>query len=114
MPIQIQGTGEKSQASLTNRTDFSSTPTYSFCSPLVTTTASYAQHQFGVKLSEIYIVNMGNAPICFQFPEYFGTTKDSGVVPAGDKIVFRKSLQSGIAVRSADPAVHSQVVIFGV
>jgi hypothetical protein len=116
MAITIAGSGPVEIDLSPNRTSFSSVPSYSFCSGVLATTAAYTANQvgFGAQLQEIHIVNLGANPIAFQFAEFFGTSKDSGVVLANDQVVIRKALKSGLAVRSADPALASTVVVFGV
>lgn len=115
MAITMNGSG-KVDLALSPRESFNSIPSYSFCSALLTTTASYAGNviDFGVRLKEIHIINTGSHPIAFQFAEYIGTSKDSGYVPANDRIVIRSALKTGIALRSADASNHSTVVVFGV
>lgn len=114
MAITMNGSGQIDTA-LENRTSFTSVASYSFCSSVITTTASYAdtQIQFGAKLKEIHIINTGNKPVAFQFSEFFGTNKDSGLVPANDRVTIRTALKDGIAFKNADGS-SSTVVVFGV
>ena len=114
MAISMNGSGQIDTA-LENRTSFTSVPSYSFCSAVITTTASYANNQisFGAKLKEIHIVNTGSKAIAFQFSEFFGTTKDSGLVLPNDHVTIRAALKDGIAFKNAD-GTPSTVVVFGV
>lgn len=95
---------------------YTSYGTYSFCSGIITTTASYDNNvlDFGVGLAELWIVNAGANPLCFQFPEYYGLTKDSGIVLASDKIFFRRLNKRGVKIRSADTSLHTTAYVFGV
>lgn len=115
MAITMNGSGQIN-LELTNRTSFTSVPSYSFCSSVLTTTANYGDNQleFGALVQEIHIVNLGNQPVAFQFKEFFGLSKDSGIVPEGDRITLRTAHKGGIAIRSADPTKHSSVVVFAV
>lgn len=116
MAITMAGSGPVDLDLSPNRTSFTSVPSYSFCSGVLTTTAAYTANevQFGAQLQEIHIVNLGANPVAFQFSEFFGTSKDSGIVLANERVVIRKALKAGLAVRSADTALASTVVVFGV
>lgn len=115
MAITMNGSGQIETNLSPNRTSFTSVPTYSFCSSVITTTANYTANQieFGAKIQEIHIVNFGANPVAFQFSEFFGTTKDSGLVLANSSVVIRTSLKSGIALKNADVGASS-VVVFAV
>lgn len=115
MAISMTGSGVIELNLSPNRTEFTSVPSYSFCSSVVTTTANYADNQieFGAKLQEIHIVNTGTKAVAFQFAEFFGTTKDSGIAMPGESVVIRNSLKSGIALKNAD-TTSSTVIVFGV
>lgn len=115
MAISMNGSGVITPET-TNRQTFNSVASYSFCSAILTSTAAYTANQitFGAKLQEIHITNLGSNAIAFQFEEFFGTTKDSGIVLGGQTVVIRKVLKGGIAIRSADTVLASTAVIFGV
>jgi hypothetical protein len=91
--------------------------TYSYSSGLITTTGLYSGNilDFGVGLSEVWIINAGSNALCFQFPELYDPgTADSGIVPGNDKIFFRHLQKRGMKIRSADITAHTTCYVFGI
>lgn len=98
--------------------------TYSFFSGEITTTDSFEDNilDFGVGLAELYIVNTSvSGMAAFQFPEKYITTNPatpanvaSGIVIAGDKVIFRHMNKRGLKLRSAVSGVPATVYVFGI
>lgn len=115
MAITFTTTGPFDPTSIRGPNAQTSYATYSFSSGIITATANYADNvlDFGSGLSEIWIVAVGGA-VCFQFPELYGTNKDSGIVLADDKISFRRLNKRGVKIRRADAAAAATCYLFGI
>lgn len=99
-----------------NRQEFSSIPDYSYCSAPITTTATYAGNEldFGVHLKEVVIVNSGANPVAIQWPAFYDSGKDCGIIPGNSTVTLRNANKKGMRLRSADTALPTTVYVWGV
>jgi len=113
MAITLTGTGPV-DATKSPNPNKSSVGAYSFCSPVLATTANYADNvlSFGVSLNEIHIVNLGGNPLAFRLASL--SAGDSGIVPANSSVTIRNVYQKGLSVRSADLALPTTCVVWGI
>lgn len=109
-------TGSGAYDKTLGRNSQTSYQSYTYYSGAITTTDNFADNvlEFGCALGELYIVNTGANPAAFQFVELDGTQKGSGMVPANDKIVFRKANKLQVAVCSLTGGSATTVHVFGV
>lgn len=56
-------------------------------------------HEFGFVSQEVVIVNEGSSDIVYQTDAYWGDTKDSGIVKAGQTLYLRKKRIRGLKVK---------------
>jgi hypothetical protein len=125
MTIGVSGTGSYTPDSTGGVHTYTSYATYSFFSGELISTDSFEDNvlDFGVPLSEVFIVNAGANPIAIQWPEDYVGVKTpanaaniaSGVVLNGATVNFRKLMKRGMKIRSLTAGSQSvKVYVFGV
>lgn len=116
MSITLPGSGPYDFNCVSGIHSQTSYGTYSFCSSIINTTAAYDGNvlDFGTALGMLWIMNGSANALAFQFPEFYGTSKDSGIVLGNDKIWIPRLNKRGMKLRSADPAAAAICYVWGI
>lgn len=125
MAIGVSGTGAYAPDTTGGIHTLTSYGTYSFFGGELTSTDSFEDNilDFGVPLSEVFVVNAGNKDVAIQWPENYvgvgnpvnGADIASGVVLAGQTLVIRRLMKRGMKIRSLVSGQSSaKVYVFGI